>query len=605
MAEAKRHTSHHRKDQRLGITEVTAWLVADGLLGSEDAATIRPAAARHDPAESHPLAIVAKRGLASAKPPHRTLTLETLTAWLAQRVEVPYQRIDPLKIDMTAVTGVMSYNYAKHHNILCIAAHPDRIVIASAEPFANDWEKELHQAQRKRIERVIANPLDISRYIVEFYALSRSVQRATDKPQAGSDVVNLEQLVELGRRGKLDANDQHIVNIVDWLLQYAYDQRASDIHIEPRRDEGYVRFRIDGVLHQVYQMPPPVTAAVTSRIKILGRMDLAEKRRPLDGRLKTKTPDGKEVELRLSTMPTAFGEKLVMRIFDPEVLVRSFRDLGFSADELQRWESMTQQNTGIVLVTGPTGSGKTTTLYSTLKQLATPDVNVCTIEDPIEMVEPSFNQTQMQHNIGLDFAAGVRSLLRQDPDIIMVGEIRDLETAEMAVQAALTGHLVLSTLHTNDAPSAITRLLDLGLPPYLINATVLGVVAQRLVRTLCPHCKEPGAPDPDNWKEITRPWRVGLPEKVFFPKGCLECRNTGYLGRIGIYEILTLTAGLREHVRPSAELDPLREQARKDGMRSLRLSGAEKVHAGLTTIDEVMKMAPAEEKQKEPAPAKQ
>lgn len=597
MTEARRQPSH-RKEHRLGLTDVAAWLVTDGLLRDEDAAAMRPGAVGKDAADSHPLALIAARGLASAKPPHRTLTVETLTAWLAHRVELPYQRIDPLKIDMTAITGVMSYNYAKHHNILCIEAHPDRVVIATAEPYAIEWEKELQQAQRRRIERVIANPLDISRYIVEFYALSRSVHRATDTPRAGSDVVNLEQLVELGRRGKLDANDQHIVNIVDWLLQYAYDQRASDIHIEPRRDEGFVRFRIDGVLHQVYQMPPPVMAAVTSRVKILGRMDLAEKRRPLDGRLKTKTPDGKEIELRLSTMPTAFGEKLVMRIFDPEVLVRSFRDLGFSADELERWNYMTNQNTGIVLVTGPTGSGKTTTLYSTLKQLATPDVNVCTIEDPIEMVEPSFNQTQVQHNIGLDFAAGVRSLLRQDPDIIMVGEIRDLETAEMAVQAALTGHLVLSTLHTNDAPSAVTRLLDLGLPPYLINATVLGVVAQRLARTLCPHCKTAGTVDTANWKEITRPWRVTPPAKMYSPKGCLECRNTGFLGRIGIYEILTMTPALRQIVRPQADLDPLRAQARLDGMRSLRLSGAEKVHAGLTTIDEVLKVAPNEEPEK-------
>jgi general secretion pathway protein E len=283
------------------------------------------------------------------------------------------------------------------------------------------------------------------------------------------------------------------------------------------------------------------------------------------------------------------------------VLVRSFRDLGFSNDELESWNGMVQQTTGIILVTGPTGSGKTTTLYSTLKQLATPDVNVCTIEDPIEMVEPTFNQTQMQHNIGLDFAAGVRALLRQDPDIIMVGEIRDLETADMAVQAALTGHLVLSTLHTNDAPSAITRLVDLGLPPYLINATVLGIVAQRLVRTLCPHCKQAGPVDSEGWKEITRPWRVTPPSQTYSPKGCLECRNTGYMGRVGIYEILSLTSGIRDLIRPNAELDALRDQARKDGMRSLRLSGAEKVHAGLTTIDEVLKMAPGEEKKKEAA----
>ena len=600
MAEPKRQTAQSPTNRKLEFSEVVGWLKNDGMLAAEDAATLHPGSARSDVAERHPLSVIAARGLSSAKPPHKMLALEPLTTWLAERCEMTYFRIDPLKIELAAVTTVMSYSYAKHRNILCVAVHPDRVVIGTAEPFVTDWVAELEQALRKRIELVIISPLDISRYLVEFYALSRSMSQAKDAPQTGtSNLSNLEQMVELGRRGKLDANDQHIVNIVDWLLQYAYDQRASDIHLEPRREEGTVRFRIDGVLHAVYQMPSPVMAAVTSRVKILGRMDLAEKRRPLDGRLKTKAPDGKEIELRLSTMPTAFGEKLVMRIFDPDVLVRSFRELGFSAGELEAWQGMTNQPTGIVLVTGPTGSGKTTTLYSTLKQLATPDVNVCTIEDPIEMVEPSFNQTQMQHNIDLNFAAGVRALLRQDPDIIMVGEIRDIETAEMAVQAALTGHLVLSTLHTNDAPSAVTRLLDLGLPPYLLNATVLGVLAQRLVRTLCPHCKQAGEVDVEGWKEITRPWRAPPPATMYLPKGCLECRNTGFLGRIGIYEILTLTAGLRSLIQPDAELDPIRAQARKDGMRSLRLSGAEKVHAGLTTIEEILKMAPAEEKKKE------
>ena len=304
--------------------------------------------------------------------------------------------------------------------------------------------------------------------------------------------MNLEQMIELGRAGKLDANDRYVVNIVDWLLQYAFDQRASDIHLEPRRDNSDVRFRIDGVLHLVYQLPTVVMSAVISRIKVLGRMDLAEKRRPQDGRIKTKAPAGHEVELRLSTMPTVFGEKLVMRIFDPEVTIRTFDELGFSEAELDAWKKMVSAPHGIILVTGPTGSGKTTTLYSTLKYLAKPEVNVCTVEDPIEMVEPRFNQMQVHPVIGLDFASGLRTFLRQDPDIIMVGEIRDLETADMAIQAALTGHLVFSTLHTNDAPSAIIRLMDIGVPHYLIRATLLGVVAQRLVRTLCPHCREPG-----------------------------------------------------------------------------------------------------------------
>ena len=353
-----------------------------------------------------------------------------------------------------------------------------------------------------------------------------------------------------------------------------------------------MRFRIDGVLHQVYQIPTPVLGAMTSRIKILGRMDVVEKRRPQDGRVKTRTPDGDEVELRLSTMPTAFGEKLVMRIFNPDVLVKNFTELGFSDDDRKRWTNLVARPHGVVLVTGPTGSGKTTTLYSTLKQLATPDVNVCTIEDPIEMVEPQFNQMQVQSGIGLDFATGVRTLMRQDPDIIMVGEIRDTETADMAVQAALTGHLVLSTLHTNDAPAAITRLLDLGVEPFLLHSTVLGVLAQRLVRTLCPHCREPGIIDDEAWKSLTTPWQVPKPASVNLAKGCLECRMTGYMGRMGIYEMMTLSAAQRLLIGPDTDLVKVREQAMRDGMKPLRVSGALKVASGMTTVEEVMKVAP-------------
>jgi len=382
---------------------------------------------------------------------------------------------------------------------------------------------------------------------------------------------------------------------VDWLWQYAFEQRASDIHIEPRRDAGVVRFRIDGVLHQVYQIPPPVLAAMASRIKILARMDVVEKRRPQDGRIKTRTDAG-EVELRIATMPTAFGEKIVMRIFDPEVLVRDFAELGFSEEDRRRWHEMTARPHGIVLVTGPTGSGKTTTLYSTLKSLATPQVNVCTIEDPIEMVEPAFNQMQVQPQIELGFAEGVRALMRQDPDIIMVGEIRDLETAEMAVQAALTGHLVLSTLHTNDAPSAVTRLLELGVPAYLINATLNGVMAQRLVRTLCPHCKRRvefnRAEDHAAWDALVAPWKSKRPGAVFQAAGCLDCRMTGFSGRVGVYETLLVSPALKTLLAGAADVAALREQAFRDGMKPLRISGAMKVAAGLTTVDEILKAAP-------------
>ncbi|HBM08496.1 MAG TPA: type II secretion system protein E, partial [Pseudomonas sp.] len=392
-----------------------------------------------------------------------------------------------------------------------------------------------------------------------------------------------------------DANDAHVVNIVDWLFQYAFDQRASDIHIEPRREQGTVRFRIDGVLHNVYQFPPQVAMAVVSRLKSLGRMNVAEKRKPQDGRVKTKTPDGGEVELRLSTLPTAFGEKMVMRIFDPEVLLKGFDQLGFSAEDLRRWQSMTGQPNGIILVTGPTGSGKTTTLYTTLKQLATPEVNVCTIEDPIEMIEGAFNQMQVQHNIDLTFASGVRALMRQDPDIIMVGEIRDLETAEMAIQAALTGHLVLSTLHTNDAPSAITRLLELGVPHYLLRATLLGVMAQRLVRTLCPHCKTPIKLDADDWQALTKPWNAPLPGNAHQAVGCIECRDTGYRGRAGVYEIMLLNDAIKPLITADTDLIALRRQAFKDGMHSLRLSGAQKIAAGLSTLEEVLRVTPQSE----------
>jgi general secretion pathway protein E len=458
-------------------------------------------------------------------------------------------------------------------------------VIATCEPYLKDWEKELKQMLRLEIRRVIANPLDISRYQVEFYNLAKSVKGAVQKGDQRSGVGNFEQLVEIGQTNKqFDANDQHIVHVVDWLWQYAFDQRASDIHMEPRRDVGEVRFRIDGVLHPVYQIPMAVMAAMTSRIKILGR-------------IKTRTAAGEDVELRLSTLPTAFGEKLVMRVFDPDVIVKDFAELGFSDDDKARWKQMISEPNGIILVTGPTGSGKTTTLYSTLKTLATPEVNVCTIEDPIEMIEPAFNQMQVQANIELGFADGVRALMRQDPDIIMVGEIRDLETAEMGVQAALTGHLVLSTLHTNDSAAAITRLLDLGVAPYLLTSTILGVMAQRLVRTLCKHCKEKipfdsGREGDVSWEDFVAPWKAKRPTHIYRPVGCLECRNTGYMGRVGLYEILLLSPEVKRLITAGADLGKLREQAYKEGMKPLRISGAMKVATGVTTLDEVLKVAP-------------
>jgi general secretion pathway protein E len=583
-------------DRRLTLAEVLDWLVEDGMQAREPTEQLKKER-RYWRGTQHPLAMVAAEKWKDARPPHKPLTLEALAEWLAQRVGLEYLHIDPLKIDFSAVTEVMSSAYAGRFRVLPVALTPKEAVIATAEPFVREWEAEIARVVQRPIRRVVANPQDIERYQSEFYNLARSVKGANRGAGGASGLSNFEQLVELGSANKaLDANDAHIVKVVDWLWQYAFEQRASDIHIEPRREVGLVRFRIDGVLHQVYQIPAPVLAAMTSRIKILGRMDVVEKRRPQDGRIKTRMANGDEVELRLSTLPTAFGEKLVMRIFDPEVLVRDFKELGFSEEDHRRWQEMTGRPNGIVLVTGPTGSGKTTTLYSTLKSLATPEVNVCTIEDPIEMVEPAFNQMQVQSGIELGFAEGVRALMRQDPDIIMIGEIRDFETAEMAVQAALTGHLVLSTLHTNDAPSAVTRLLELGVAPYLLNATFNGVMAQRLLRTLCPHCKQPvamnRAEDQAAWDALVAPFKSTRPERVYKPIGCLECRMTGFLGRVGIYETLVHTPAVKQLIAAGADLARVREQAMKEGMKPLRVTGAMKVAAGLTTIDEVLKVAP-------------
>jgi general secretion pathway protein E len=578
-------------DRRLRLEDIVKLMIAEGLILPADGE--RVARARTQRFE-HPLELIADHKLRSLKPPHATLTLESLVEWLAGKLAVPYRHIDPLKVELAAVTATMTNAYAERYRILPIAVDRTTLTVATAEPFVRAWADELSRILKLEIQLVFANPVDIRRYIGEFFNLARSMKKAQENSRGEfSFARNFEQLVELGRHGHLDANDQHVVHVVDWLWQYAFDQRASDIHIEPRRDVGLVRFRIDGVLHQVYAIPTAVLTAVTSRIKLLARMEIVEKRRPQDGRIKTVAPDGQEIELRISTMPTAFGEKIVMRIFSPEVLVRDFADLGFTPDDRARWESMTSEPHGIILVTGPTGSGKTTTLYSTLKGLATPEVNVCSIEDPIEMIEPAFNQMQVQPVIGVDFASGVRTLLRQDPDIIMVGEIRDRDTGDMAVQAALTGHLVLSTLHTNDAPTAVTRLLDLGIPAYLLNSTLLGVMAQRLVRTLCPHCKQPGeAPDDETWATMTTPFRAEKPRQAMAARGCLECRMTGYLGRVGLYEIMVMTPTLRRLVTQEADDRVVREQAYRDGMKPLRVSGAMKVAGGLTTVEEVMKVAP-------------
>ena len=570
---------------------IVEWLRTDGVIAAEEA---QRTIARCSQAESaqHPLVRLANVAMTRASD-GKPLDVEMLTEYLAQRCGLPYLRIDPLKVDVGKVADTMSASYAERHKVLPVQVTAKEVVVATSEPFITDWVAEVERQAKRPVRRVLVNPQEIHRYTVEFFALAKSV-RAAQKAGGNAASSNFEQLVELGKTNKqLDANDQGVVKVVDWLWQYAFDQRASDIHLEPRREQGVIRFRIDGVLHPVYQMPLGVMSAMVARVKLLGRMDVVEKRRPQDGRIKTRNQRGDEVEMRLATLPTAFGEKMVMRIFDPDTAVKDLDALGFGQHDAQRWEDLIKRPYGIILVTGPTGSGKTTTLYSTLKRVATEEVNVSTVEDPIEMIEPSFNQTQVQPQLDFSFAEGVRALMRQDPDIIMVGEIRDLETAEMAVQAALTGHLVFSTLHTNDAPSAVTRLMELGVPSYLINATLLGVLAQRLVRTLCKLCKQPDeSTSQEALAEAVKPWKLSGGYHPYKPVGCVDCRMTGFRGRMGLYELLTVSDAIKDGITKEPSIDALRRQAVKDGMRPLRLAGALRVAQGLTTLEEVVAATP-------------
>lgn len=575
------------------LDSVLQALVETGVADSDKADMVSRLVSAHDRDNLHPFEVISNRNWENLKNPGEAISSAFLTDWLAELTDIPRFVFDPLKMDVQACTSLITYAYASRFNILVVKVTADAVYVGVSNPRQTEWMNELSHIISKPIKIVLCDPIELKKYALEFYSVTKAMDGAGVKhSEVTNNIQNFEQLIELGQSGQLDADDQHIVSIVDWLLQYAFAQGASDIHFEPRREQGNVRFRIDGVMHQVYEVPANITPAITSRIKILGRLDVAEKRKPQDGRIKTRSPDGVEIELRLSTMPTAFGEKLVLRIFDPEVLVKDASALGFEKAESELWDTLIHQPHGIILVTGPTGSGKTTTLYTSLKQLSTPEVNVCSIEDPIELIEPSFNQMQVNPKIGLDFSGGVKTLLRQDPDIIMIGEIRDQETAQMAVQAALTGHLVISTLHTNDAPSAIARLIEIGIPSYLINATVIGVVAQRLVRTLCESCKAPVKADPEAWDALIKPWKKNAPEQVFQPVGCLDCRETGYKGRVGIYEMMALSDELKSVVHDDFDLRALRKAAIKKGMSTLNLSGARKIVKGLTTFEEVMKVAP-------------
>ena len=581
------------REVRLSLQWLLDRLEQDGLINPQQKKQLNSLHTNDKGSATHPLITIAEQGWQAASKGY-PLSIETLTKWLADKVDQPYLRIDPLKVEVQEITSIVSQAYANKLKILPVEVNREELTIATCEPFLSSWENELARITKRKIRRVIINPRDLERYLVEFYGVSKSIHGAiSQRPDEPISLIqNFEQLVKVGKAGELDANDQHIVSIVDWLLQFAFEQRASDIHLEPRREKGRIRFRIDSVLHVVHELPSVLMGAITSRLKSLGRMDVTDRRRPQDGRVKTITPAGKEIEMRLSTMPTTFGEKLVIRIFDPEMLVKSYRELGLSQRDQLVFNTMLTSNNGIILITGPTGSGKTTTLYSTLHRLSRPEVNICTIEDPIEMVNEHYNQLQVQNAAGVDFASGVRTLLRQDPDIIMIGEIRDRETADIAIQAALTGHLILSSLHTNDAPSAVTRLIDIGMQPFLINATLQGVIAQRLIRTLCLHCRMPVELNAAIWEDFAKPDKLTRPDTIYEPGGCDECRHTGYLGRTGIYESFTIHPAIREQITAQTDLDALRQKAIEHGMQTLKISGADKIAEGITTLEELYSVLP-------------
>ncbi len=520
----------------------------------------------------------------------RQIDEELVFQILAAEWKIPFKKIDPLKLDLNFVTTTIPRTFALRHLVLPIEVENGLLIVATPDPFNMEVMDDITRVSNFKVRPVVSAKSEIITLIHEFFGFKRSISAAETQFGASSvDLGNLEQYVRLSSAEELPANDQHIVNAVNHLLVYAFDQRASDIHIEPKRDVCRVRMRIDGVLHTIYNLPKKVHNAIVSRIKALSRLDMAEKRKPQDGRIKTDK-GGTEAEIRISTVPVAFGEKVVMRIMDPDILFQDLDGLGFSPADLTRYNQFVNLPHGIILVCGPTGSGKSTTLYSTLRKLSTPENNVVTIEDPIEMVHEDFNQIAVQPAVDITFSTILRTILRQDPDIIMIGEMRDLETARNAIQAALTGHLVLSTLHTNDAPSAITRLLELGVPSFMIQATLVGILAQRLVRRICPHCKESFIMDSSELRDMGL--EVGKKDRVKLHggKGCIKCRTTGYRGRTGIFEVLPYTESIRKMTTERANVENIRIRAREEGMVTLRESAVRKMLVGGTTFDEVLRV---------------
>lgn len=542
-----------------------------------------------------------------ASDPSEHLDEDRAAEAVAKLIGVPYVHIDPLKLSPELITSTVSRPFARRHSVVPLECGDGTIRVAMADPLNLPLIDELQRITGRRVDVAMSSRRAIQKIITEVYGFQSSVSAAEEqvkvgKPAPTSDLGNLEQYFRLQRVDEIEATDRHVVNAVEYLLHYAFDNRASDIHIEPKRETSVVRMRIDGVLHTIYQVPKAVHGAMASRIKTMARMDVAERRRPQDGRIKTAAggagSEAREVELRVSSLPVAFGEKIVIRIFDPEQILVDLADLGMYPEEAEAYERFITRPNGLILVTGPTGSGKTTTLYSTLRAIASPEVNVVTIEDPIEIVVDEFNQVAAQPKIDVTFSTALRNVLRQDPDIIMVGEIRDAETAEYAIQAALTGHLVLSTLHTNDSGSTVTRLLELGVDRFLVTSTLVGVVAQRLVRKVCQNCRVEETLTPDQVALLDIPMRAGRPPelKVARGTGCPRCRGTGLFGRTGVFEVLEVNDNIRKLVVEGADAPVIMRQARHDGMRTLREVAVHKLAAGLTSFEEVVRVTVREER---------
>ena len=527
--------------------------------------------------------------------PPKILDEDTIFQALAESWQFPFLKIDPLKLDLNVVTTTIPITFAKNHLVLPVAVNQGKLTVATPNPFNLEVIEDIGRASQMRVEAVVSPRSDIIKLIGEFFGFKRSIAAAENQfsGPAVVDLGNLERFINLQSADELPMNDQHVVNAVNHLFIYAFDQKASDIHIEPKRESSIVRMRIDGVLHTVHKLPKNVHSAILSRIKNLAGLDMAEKRRPQDGRIKTGKQDV-EVEIRVSTVPVAFGEKVVMRVMDPDILFQDLPSLGFSSVDMERYNQIVSHPHGLVLVCGPTGSGKSTTLYSTLRKISTAQVNVTTIEDPIEMVHEDFNQIAVRPQVGITFGSIMRNILRQDPDIIMVGELRDLETAGNAIQAALTGHLVLSTLHTNDAPSSIIRLMDLGVPSFLIQATLRGILSQRLVRKICLNCKEPFEMDASELETYGIAAGKTGTLSLFRGKGCQKCRGTGYQGRTTIHEVLPYSDAIKALTVPDADLAALNLAARSEGMASLRESAVEKLLEGITTYQEVLRVTDAD-----------